>query len=43
MKAIAAALCLLVGMCAVSGNGITLGVTYTEPETGATVSLTTSK
>lgn len=43
MKAIAAVICMLVGMCAVSGNGITLGVTYTEPDTGATVSLTTAK
>lgn len=43
MKIIALSLCLLVGMCAVSGNGVSLGVEYTDPETGAVISLRSAK
>lgn len=43
MKIIALSFCLLVGMCSVSGNGISLGVEYADPQTGAVFDLRTAK
>lgn len=42
-KIITAACCLVVATCALSGNGITGSIQYTDPETGAVISIESAK